>query len=185
MRFSVERGDRAYDPSHARRIKRVTVDGREVPMAITADEEEGLVRHIAANPDGSPIVAGGQMSVLESRGRVVVEMVKEDRAWDAERTGEARVAVARHPSGDLLVQVYSLARPGAIKQMRCEALHVPSDGAALCQKAGAMAGAAAELLCDQFNDKLDPSECARVAVEQALAMVRDEHRTRGDVYDAA
>lgn len=183
-RFSVERGDRAYDPTHAKRIKHIKLDGKEVVMPLTADTVEGLVRHVAAGPDGMPIVTAGDMTILESRGRVEIEYLDEATRWNKERTGEARVAVGRASNGDLLVQVYSLARPGAIKQLRKEYLTLPSQGWGICQTAGLLAGAAAEQLCEQFGDRLDPSECARVAVEQCAQMVHDDLKPQGfDAYD--
>lgn len=182
MRFSIERGDRAYDPAHSRRIKHVKIDGKVVQMALTADTTEGLVRHVAAGPDGMPIVHNGEMTILESRGKVEIELLDAEKRWDKERKGEAKVGVARAANGDLLVQVYSLARPGAIKQVRKEYITLPRDPSGICQCAGVLAGYAAELLCDQFGDSLDPSECARVAVEQAHHMVKDDLKPSG--YDA-
>jgi hypothetical protein len=94
------------------------------------------------------------------------------------------VGVARASNGDLLVQVYSLARPGAIKQLRKEYLTLPLEDAGICQAAGVMAGGAAEMLCSQFGDRLDPSECARVAVEQCYQMLKEDLKPQGhDAYD--
>jgi hypothetical protein len=184
-RFSIERSDRAYDPTYGKRIKFVKLDGKVVDMPLTADTVEGLVRHVAADREGNPIMAAGQMSILESRGRVEIEWLDEAKRWNKDRSGEARVAVGRASDGDILVQVYSLARPGAIKQLRKAYSTLPSSHAAICQAAGAMAGAAAEMLADQFGDKLDPSECARVGVEQCYQMLKDNpHVATGhDVYD--
>jgi hypothetical protein len=183
VRISIEKGDRAYDPKHARRVKEVTVDGQVARMVLTADEEEGLIRHIASDAKGHPIVIGGELSVLESRGKVVVTLATGERDWDKGRTGEAKVAVGRAPNGDLLVQVYSIVRPGAIKQVRKEARTLRAGRAALCQEAGLLGGYAAELLCDKFGDNLDPSECARVAVEQALKMIDDEEGPVQDITE--
>lgn len=179
MRFSVERGDRAYDPSHSRRVKSVSVDGEPpLAMVLTADEEEGLVRHVAADPAGNPIITGGELTILETRGRVRIELMpKGERDWDSSRRGQTKVAVGRDRNGDLLVQVYSIARPGAIKQVRKDALTLRPDTGGLCQDAGLLAGYAAELLCAQFGDRIDPSECARTAVEQCLRMAMDGEGT--------
>jgi hypothetical protein len=94
-RFSIERSDRAYDPTHAKRIKFVKVDGKVVDMPLTADTSEGLVRHVAANPDGTPVITAGDFTILESRGRVEIEWLDEATRWNKERTGGARVGGRR------------------------------------------------------------------------------------------
>lgn len=183
-RFSIERSDRAYDPAHGKRIKYIKCDGHIIDMPLTADTDEGLVRHVAANPGGQPRISAGQMVILESRGRVEIEWLDEAKRWNKERSGGARVAVGRASNGDLLVQVYSIARPGAIKQLRKELVTLPAEAAGLCQTAGLLAGAAAEQLCEMFGDRLDPSECARVAVEQCYQMIKDDLKPSGtDAYE--
>lgn len=50
----------------------------------------------------------------------------------------------------------------------------PDRGPRLMQLVGLYAGAAAEHYCEQFNDTLDPSDVARVAVEQCRRALVDE-----------
>lgn len=182
MRISIVRGDPGYDPTHTRRVRRVTVDGLPVACA-TADEEQGFADEIvmeggrvALDPtDGSPLTR-------RLVGRVRVELEPQDeRRWDANRRLDGvRVQVGREPgTRDVLVQVFSWARPGAIKQGRIDALHQPSSAAEMCQRAGAVAGAMAEMLCDQFGDRMDPSEAARVAVEQCARLLSEEAAAGG------
>ena len=53
----------------------VFCDGAFVPNAITADTEEGLVRYLAAGPDGWPVYDAGRgaWEILERRGEVEIK----------------------------------------------------------------------------------------------------------------
>lgn len=177
MRISIVKGDRGYDPGHTRRVKRVTIDGLPVACA-TADEEEGFVDELMME-DGRIKLDPTDGSPLTRRmvGAVKVELMPEEaRAWDNARTGEAKVRVGREPgTGDILVQVYSIARPGAIKQGRLPLkAHLGRTQASLCQAAGTVGGAMAEMLCEQFGDRIDPSAAARAATEQCFRLLTDE-----------
>jgi hypothetical protein len=176
MRFSIVEGRPGYDPTHQRRVERVTVDGVDVDGCIEADEELGYALKLAPDLErgGFQRDPQGGYVTLRVSGRTEVRLRTAERDWDASRRGEAKVQVGRDANGDVLVQVYSHARPGAIKQMRLERLNLPASGPELCQRAGMCAGAAAEMLAEQFGDRLDPSECARVAVEQASRMLAGE-----------
>ena len=125
MRISIVRGDPGYDPTHQRRVDRVLLDGLPV-LCATADEEQGYVDElvldgatgrVAVDPtDGSPLTR-------RVAGRVAIHLAQKDaRAWDRDRRLDGvRVQVGREPgTRDLLVQVYSWARPGAIKQGRID-----------------------------------------------------------------
>lgn len=179
MRISIVRGDPGYDPTHQRRVERVTVDGLPV-LAATADEEQGFVDEVCLEPGTNRIAVdpvSGHPLTRRVEGRVhIVLRPKADRDWDRSRRGEAKVQVGRDANGDVLVQVYSHARPGAIKQGRMARAELPSTRMALVQKVGLTAGALAEMLCEQFGDRLDPSECARVGLEQACRMLEAEAR---------
>lgn len=178
MRFSIVEGRPGYDPSHQRRIKEVLVDGIAVDGCIEADEEAGYALRLA--PD---LVSGGfhrdpagGFSTLRVAGRVEIRLAAKGAAdWDETRKADgAKVRVGRDANGDVLVQVYSVVRPGAIRQMRLLRADLPSSAAMVAQKAGLVAGAAAEHLCEQFRDTIDPEDCARVAVEQCSIMLAAE-----------
>lgn len=174
MRISIVRGDRGYDPTHTRRIKRVTLNGLSV-ASVTADEELGYVDELCME-DGKVVMIGDQPVTRRMTGKVVIELLpKNERDWDAERKMPGvKVQVGRDRNRDILVQVVSWARPGAIKQGRMDYASLPATPAAQCQKAGAAAGMLAEMLCTQFGDRLDPSEAAKVAIEQCAKMLSEE-----------
>jgi hypothetical protein len=177
MRISIDRTDRAYDLAKAKKVAQVTLDGKKV-AAVTADDEEGLVRYYLQDPQTGSLIQGGdgQPQVIEARGKVVIEMRKDDRAWSKDNVRETKVEVGRQQDGSVHVLVHSWARPGAIKRVKIEG-DMPT-GHALVQKVGIAAGHGAELLCEQFGDRLDPGECARAAMEQASMMIADERATR-------
>lgn len=177
MRVSIVKGDPGYDPTHTRRVQRVTVDGLPV-VSVTADEEQGFVDELVIDSaTGRAVLDPVDGSPLTRRvtGRVRIELRKaSDREWDASRRGEAKVQVGREPgTGDILVQVYSHVRPGAIKQGRIARL-AQTGRMETMQLAGVTAGAIAEMLCDQFGDRIDPDECARVALDQCMKLLMDE-----------
>lgn len=176
MRISIRRGDRGFDPSHVRKVKKITVDGVEV-TAITADEEEGFADCLQIDPNepGKLLTDADGPVLRRLTGKVVIELHQDGRSWDKARRGEAKVQVGRCPqSQDILVQVYSVVRPGAIKQGRLARAQQPGDEAALSQKIGLTGGWLAELLCDEYGDTIDPSQAARSAMEQGVRMIRDE-----------
>lgn len=186
MRISIVKGDPGYDPTHTRRVRSVTVDGTPY-AAVTADDQEGFA-DVLCTENGRVQMDpfSGQPLTKRLLGRVVIELMpRGERDWDQGRRGEAKVRVGREPgTGDILVQVYSAVRPGAIKQGRMHRAQLPSGDAAVCQKVGVTAGALAEMLCDQFRDTIDPDQVAREALTQASLMLRDE-RTAVDVYGPA
>lgn len=179
MRFSIVEGRPGYDPRHSRRVERVEVDGRPVEACIEADEEQGYALCLSPDRERGGFLRDpqGGLVTLRVSGRTVVTLRRGDRDWDKGRVGRStEVRVGREPgTGDLLVQVHSWARPGAIKQGRlARGAQLDLMPAALAQRCGVVAGAVAEMLCDQFGDRLDPSECARVAVEQASQLLAAE-----------
>jgi hypothetical protein len=177
MRISIDPQDRAFGRTPAG-LKAVTVDGVHYPMVITADEEEGYVLAYRQPLQVDPKSAGPDMRYLtiEVRGKVVLEW--DQRRWDKDRRATTatygEVKVGRDADGSLVVRVMSAVRPGAGRQLRLPAASVPSSRMQLVQKAGAMAGAAAEDMCERFGDTLDPSECAKAAIDAACRMLEGE-----------
>lgn len=179
MRISIVRGDPGYDPTHQRRVERVTLDGLPI-MAVTADEEQGFADELVMAEGQIALNLNGEPITRRVTGKVVIKLRDDGRRWDKDRRLDGvKVQVGRDRNLDILVQVFSWARPGAIKQGRMHYQELPSGDAAVCQKAGMTAGAMAEMLCEQFGDRLDPSECARVAFEQCHAMLQAERGPRG------
>jgi hypothetical protein len=84
------------------------------------------------------------------------------------------VAVGRL-DGRLVVDVYSAVRPGAIRRMTMDRA-TEAASASVAQSVGICAGAAAEHMCEHYGDTIDPSEVARVAVEQCVRLLADEAR---------
>jgi len=178
LRISIEPGDRAYDPSRSRKVLSVRVDGLVYPYVLTADSDEGYVKCLATDEAGQPVPEGDRYRTLEVRGTVLIELSTGERDWDATRSPDcahSKVAVGRLESGLLCVDVYSAVRPGAILRMTLAA-EQESTAAVTAQRLGAAAGAAAEDLCERFGDTIEPSEVARVAVEQASLLLADEAR---------
>lgn len=173
MRISILKSDRAYEATVGKRFESVTVDGRSV-MACTADEEEGFALVICADERGKPQSINGEIVTKVMRGKVVIVPFKTERDWDKNKVMATKVQVGRDINGDLIVQVFSAVRPGAIRQARMELAHQPSTQVACAQRMGMMAGMAAEHLCMTFGDTVNPDECARVAIEQALELFRGE-----------
>jgi hypothetical protein len=64
----------------------------------------------------------------------------------------------------MLVQVYSRALPGRIKQGE-KFFDFRDDSKNMRQVAGVMAGALAEECCEHFGDSFDPSEAAKMGME--------------------
>lgn len=177
MRISIEPGDRAYDLTQGRKVLEVRVDGVLYPYVLTADTDEGYVKCLAAGEDGRPIAVGDRFKTLEVRGQVTVAFAGNDRDWDRSAAPDAahsKVAVGRL-DGELVVDVYSAVRPGAIRRMTMSA-EAERRSTSVAQNLGACAGAAAEHLCEHFGDTIDPSEVARVAVEQCRRLLADEAR---------
>ena len=178
MRISIEPGDRAHDPQQARKVLSVHVDGVLYPYVLTADSDEGFVRCLAAGEDGQPIRDGDRYRTLEVRGQVVIALSSTETYWDKTRRPDgahSKVAVGRL-DGSLVVDVYSAVRPGAIRRMTLDRAEEPGNAVMAAQRVGLLAGAAAENLCGRFGDTIDPSEVARVAVQQATLLLADEAR---------
>lgn len=177
MRISLLSNDPGYDPTHERRVKQVTLNGRPMLGIVTADEEEGFIIALVRDPlTGEWQRNGSEFQTLRETGKVVIELMpKGEREWDPTRKaqgGHVRVQVGIDPStGDLLVQVFSVVRPGALKQARLPSLRLPAGKTATCQAAGTLAGVVAEALCEQFGDTLDPSAAAAEAVRQCARML--------------
>lgn len=179
MRFSVLKRAPDYDPSSAKRIMGVGVDGKMIVNCVEADEEQGYALALMTDPlDPKKFLmdpVDGTYTLARVTGKVSIVCREADpRQWDPNRKGEAKVQVGRDTNGDILVQVYSNARPGAIKQIRMNRQELPSGHNAIAQKAGACGGYAAELLADQFNDTIDPSAAASEAARQCAIMLRAE-----------
>jgi len=175
MRFSIEPGDRAYDPKAGRKVAKVTFDGLAVQCVLTADDELGEVRSMQVDLDGRPVVVDGEFKVVHrTAGRVVIELRRDDRAWDEARRVETKVMVGRHEDGTVEVLVYSAVRPSACSRVLLPPSKQQDQGPGLCQQAGVAAGAIAESMCARFRDTLDPDDCARVAVEQCGRMLAEE-----------
>ena len=177
MRFSIDPTDRAYDEKLAHKVAKVTFDGQVVPAAITADEEEGYVKSFQVDLDGSPVVDTATQTFRSKEwrgGKVVVEMRREDQAWNTDRKGESKVAVGVHPNGTVEVLVYSAVRPGACRRVLIPQHMQPDRGPKLTQMVGIYAGASAEHYCETFRDTLDPEDVARVAMEQCRRALADE-----------
>jgi hypothetical protein len=177
MRFEVN--PHAEDQSW-RKVKSVHLDGELLTGCLGADDGIGWVRELVPDPDkpGYFMHDGVEFLTRERRGKVVITMRDTSRDWDADRKGGAKVQVGRAENGDILVQVYSIVRPGAIKQMRLELSHLPAGIEAQAQKAGLVAGRAAEMLGEQFGDSVDPSDAARVALGLATEMLLAEQGGR-------
>lgn len=178
MRFSIIKADRGYDPTASRRVRMVTVDGSMAANCVTADDQEGFALCLTHDPINGGFLKEadtGEYVLSRYAGKVEILLASADPLkWDPKRRGEAKVAVGRAPNGDVLVQVYSNARPGAIKQITMHRVNLPSGAAAVCQKAGACGGYAAELLAEQFRDTIDPSAAAAEATRQCAIMLRAE-----------
>jgi hypothetical protein len=165
MRISVIPGDPGYDQQRYA----VTLDGQAIMSPVIADEERGFVTTLASGPDGELLrQENGNLVLTTLHGKVMVTPIQEERDWDKRRRGETRVQVGRQPNGDLVVQVFSVVRPGAIKQATLALKNQPRD---LAQAAGVMAGGLAELLAEQFGDFLDPSAAANMARHQCLVLL--------------
>jgi hypothetical protein len=180
VRFEVDTDARA-DQSW-RKVRSVHLDGVLLVGCLAADDVEGWVRELIPDPDKPGYFKhdGVEFLTRERRGRVEIALKDTSRDWDRERRGATRVQVGRDPmTGDILVQVFSVVRPGAIKQMRLALGGLPAGLDAKAQKAGMTAGAAAELLCEQFGDAVDPAAAARTAIEQCTAMLLAEQAPGG------
>lgn len=173
MRFSIEPNDPAYDPAQSQKVAKVTLNGAPVQMVLTADEELGYVKAFAADGEGRPIPVGDAWKVEEHQGKVVVELRKEERAWDTDRKVASKVAVGMHPNGDIELLVYSAVRPGALRRVLIPVHIQRGTDLQKVQQVGIYAGAQAEELCKAFNDTLDPEDVARVAIEQAIKAISE------------
>lgn len=181
MRISIEQGDRAYvspGSAESRRVKSVHVDGVLYEGCVTIDTDEGYVKCFKPSDCGTPgkfaPPIGDRFPMIEVRGNVVLELAGE-RDWSKDHAPDrahSKVAVGRL-DGLLVVDVYSAVRPGAIRRMTMSA-DAERRSTSVAQNLGACAGAAAEDLCERFGDTIDPSEVARVAVEQCARLLADE-----------
>jgi hypothetical protein len=177
MRISIISGDPGYDEKHTRRVKNVYLNGEVIQSPITADEEQGFVLCLISDGNGGvkkdPVSGDYELERLE--GRVHIELHPPGaRDWDKNRKGAVKVRVALDTNKDLLVQVFSVVRPGALKQGRLKAQLFSGSGTMqICQSAGILAGAIAEALCEQFGDTMDPSEVASTAIRECSRMIQD------------
>lgn len=75
-----------------------------------------------------------------------------------------RITPATRQAGHyVVVSVYSLIKPGVIKQGELPLNQ--HNAAGMRKQVNLMGGLLAELLCEEYGDKLDPDECARAASE--------------------
>lgn len=170
MRISTDKRDRGHRFDIDLRRVRVYLDGALFTRAVTADEEEGTIVAMVHDAAGGPVVNEARTGyVLETlRGKVRIEVLGDDGG--SIRTPKVKV---ERVNGAIQVMVYSRIRAGNIRRLTLDADQLAGmSEEKLLAACDAMAGAAAEHLCEQFGDVFDPSVASaagRSAAEQLLA----------------